>query len=52
MVLWSGVLLVVLVTPANVSGNLVFEMLALTLWSLTFVPLGRELIRSQNVVAA
>jgi hypothetical protein len=50
MVLLSGVLLVVLVTPASISGNLVFEMVALTLWSLTFVPLGQALIRFRDVI--
>jgi hypothetical protein len=48
--LWSGVVLVVLVTPASISGNLVFEMVALTLWSLLYVPLGRALIRSRDVI--
>ena len=40
MVLWSGVAMVVLVTPANIVGNPVLRMVALTVWSLTFVPLG------------
>jgi hypothetical protein len=48
MVLWSGILIVVLVTPASFSGNLVFEMVALTLWSLTLVPLGQALIRART----
>ena len=46
MVLASGAVMLVLVTPANVSGNLVFRTVALILWSLTFVPLGRTLTRS------
>jgi hypothetical protein len=48
MLLWSGVVLVVLVTPAGISGNLVFEMVALTLWSLLYVPLGQALTRSRE----
>lgn len=48
--LWSGVVLVVLVTPASISGNLVFEMVALTLWSLLYVPLGQALIRTRGVI--
>ena len=48
MVLWSGILILVLVTPASISGNLVAEMVALTLWSLTLVPLGQALIRAQD----
>jgi hypothetical protein len=47
MVLASGVVMLVLVTPANVTGNLAFRTVALTLWSLTFVPLGRTLTRSR-----
>lgn len=46
MVLASGAVMLVLVTPANVTGNLVFRTVALILWSLTFVPLGRTLTRS------
>ncbi|HEY0871268.1 MAG TPA: hypothetical protein VGD55_12785, partial [Acidothermaceae bacterium] len=49
-ILWSGVVLVVLVTPASIGGNLVFETVALTLWSLLYVPLGQALIRSRGVV--
>jgi hypothetical protein len=48
MVLWSGVAMIVLVTPANISGNPVARMIALSLWSLTFVPLGRALIRGRT----
>ena len=36
----SGVVLVVLVTPANIAGDLVPRTLALCVWSLLFVPLG------------
>jgi hypothetical protein len=46
MVLASGVVMIVLVTPANVAGDLVPRTLALVLWSLTFIPLGRAVARS------
>jgi hypothetical protein len=46
MVLASGLVLVLLVTPANISGNPVFRMVALALWSATFIPLGRTISRS------
>lgn len=48
MVLWSGVALVVLVTPANIVGDPVLRMVALMVWSLTFLPLGRALVRAQR----
>ena len=48
MVLWSGVALVVLVIPANISGKLGFEMAALMVWSLTFIPLGQALSHARN----
>jgi hypothetical protein len=48
MVLASGVVMLVLVTPANVSGDQVFRTIALVLWSLTFVPLGRMLFTSRR----
>jgi hypothetical protein len=48
MLLWSGIVLVVLVTPASIGGNLVFAMVALTLWSLLYVPLGQAVIRSSG----
>lgn len=48
MVLSSGVIMVVLVTPANISGDLVFRTVALTLWSLTFIPLGRAIMSSSS----
>jgi hypothetical protein len=41
----SGLILVVLVTPANISGNRYLIYPALMLWSLTFVPLGQVLMR-------
>ncbi len=46
MVLASGVVMILLVTPAIISGDLVLRMLALTLWSLTFIPLGRAISTS------
>lgn len=46
MVLASAVVMLALVTPANVNGSVVFRTLALVLWSLTFLPLGRTLSRS------
>ncbi len=36
----SGIAMIVLVTPANISGNPTFRMVALMLWSLCFVGLG------------
>jgi hypothetical protein len=45
LVLLSGVTLVVLVTPANMSGNLDFRMAALMLWSAFFIALGLTLVR-------
>ena len=48
MVLASGVVMLVLVTPANITGNLGFRTAALILWSLTFVPLGRTLMNVRN----
>lgn len=46
MVLWSGVVMVVLVTPANIAGNEKVTTIALIVWSLTFVPLGHALART------
>lgn len=48
MVLWSGIVIVLLVTPANISGNDTLEMAALALWSLTFIPLGQTLMRAER----
>lgn len=48
MVLWSGIVMVVLVTPANITGNATFRIVALMLWSLTFVPLGQALGRTRD----
>ena len=36
----SGIAMIVVVTPANISGNQTFRMVALMLWSLCFVGLG------------
>jgi hypothetical protein len=41
----NAVTMLLLVTPANITGNEYFRMVALTLWSLTFVALGRALRR-------
>ena len=43
MVLASGVIMVVLVTPANIANSELLRMIALSVWSLTFIPLGRTL---------
>ena len=48
MVLASGAVMLLLVTPANISGDLGFRTAALILWSLTFVALGRTISRSPN----
>jgi len=40
LVLLTGVVIIVLVTPANISGNLAFRQLSLLVWSLLFIPLG------------
>ncbi|MET0931496.1 MAG: hypothetical protein ABWX74_18390, partial [Aeromicrobium sp.] len=48
MVLASGVTMLVLVTPANISGDTVPRTLALVVWSLTFIPLGRTIARSAS----
>jgi hypothetical protein len=46
MVLASGVAMIILVTPGNISGDLVVRTTALVVWSLTFIPLGRTIARS------
>ena len=43
----SGVLMVVLVTPANATGDLTFRTVSLVAWSLTFLPLGRAIAGSR-----
>lgn len=44
MVLASGAVMVVLVTPANIANSEPLRMIALSVWSLTFIPLGRTLM--------
>jgi hypothetical protein len=46
MVLASGVTMVLLVTPGNISGDVVVRTIALSIWSLTFIPLGRTIAKS------
>jgi hypothetical protein len=41
----SALVMMLLVTPANISGNEVLRMLSLMLWSLCFVPLGAAVRR-------
>jgi len=48
----SGVVMLVLVTPASISGNFAFRMVALMLWSACFIPLGVDVARSKNMSAA
>jgi hypothetical protein len=48
MVLWSGILIVVVVTPASIAGNETVTTIALLMWSLTFVPLGLALARTST----
>jgi hypothetical protein len=48
MVLWSGIVTVVLVTPANIAGNETVTTIALIVWSLPFVPLGQALIQART----
>jgi hypothetical protein len=48
MVLWSGIVMIVLVTPANIAGNEKVATIALIVWSLTFVPLGQALARTST----
>ena len=44
-VLATGVVIIVLVTPANISGSLPFRQGALLIWSLLFIPLGLDVAR-------
>ncbi len=48
MVLASGTLMIILVTPALIIGDLWPRTLALMLWSLTFVPLGLTISSSKE----
>jgi hypothetical protein len=43
LVLASGLVMLILVTPANISGDLGLRMAALMLWSITFIALGRTI---------
>jgi hypothetical protein len=43
MLLASGLIMLVLVTPANISSDLGLRVAAVMLWSLTFIPLGRTI---------
>jgi hypothetical protein len=45
VVLATGVVIVVLVTPANISGSVVLRQGALLIWSLLFIPLGLDVAR-------
>jgi hypothetical protein len=44
-ILASGVILIALVTPANIVDNELFRMISLTLWSICFVLLGLVLMK-------
>lgn len=44
----SGAILLFLVTPANIAGGVVLRMVALTLWSLVFVWMGRGLASASS----
>lgn len=43
----SGAILLFLVTPANITGSVVLRMVALILWSLVFVWMGRGLTKAR-----
>ncbi|TDE13084.1 hypothetical protein [Jiangella asiatica] len=45
LVLATGVVIVVLVTPANAVGDPVFRWVSLALWSVLFIPLGFQVAR-------
>jgi len=45
VVLATGVVILVLVTPANISGSLVLRQGALVIWSALFIPLGLDVAR-------
>ena len=47
----SGLVLILLVTPANVSGNLPARTLALILWSICFIPLGWDVARTARTAS-
>ena len=52
MLLASGVVILVLVTPANIAGDLVPRTLALCVWSLLFVPAGLALRQASAASAS
>jgi len=52
VVLATGVVTIVLVTPANISGSLPFRQAALLIWSLLFIPLGLDVARGLSRRAA
>jgi|GEM_PF-6002838 len=45
LVLLTGAAIVVLVTPANISGSLAFRQVALIAWSVLLIPLGLQVAR-------
>jgi hypothetical protein len=45
IVLATGVVIIVLVTPGNISGSLLLRQAALLIWSSLFIPLGVEVAR-------
>jgi hypothetical protein len=45
LVILTGLVIIVFVTPANISGSLIFRQLSLLIWSLLFVPLGLKVAR-------
>ena len=48
VVLATGVVIMVLVTPANISGSLLFRQSALLIWSALFIPFGVDVTRGLN----
>ncbi|MFT3872328.1 MAG: hypothetical protein QM714_06715 [Nocardioides sp.] len=44
-ILATGVAIIALVTPANISGSLPFRQIALLIWSVLFIPLGLDIAR-------
>jgi hypothetical protein len=52
VVLATGVAIIVLVTPGNISGSLLFRQTALLIWSALFIPLGVDVARGLSRRAA
>ena len=52
VVLATGIVIIVLVTPANISGSLLFRQSALLIWSSLFIPLGVDVARGLSRRAA